>query len=91
MAQDTATRQAMDRIRDRLVIGANGLLRVNGHVVQVELQYIEHNAMYVATEIFKDLALLGIKVANYKFPEVYCAECGAEIAKLKTSKRKRRG
>ena len=87
-SQDKGTQQALDRIRDRLVIGSTGLVTVKGQVIQVDIGIIEHNAMYVATEIVKDLALLDIRVANYKFPEVLCAECGATLAKTKRSKRK---
>jgi len=87
-SQDKGTQQALDRIRDRLVIGSTGLVTVKGQVIQVDIGIIEHNAMYVAIEIVKDLALLDIRVANYKFPEVLCAECGATLAKTKRSKRK---
>jgi hypothetical protein len=87
--QDSQTQDVMDRIRDRLVTGASGLVAIGGHRVKVDLQYIEANAMYVSTEIMKDLALMDVKVANYKFPPVFCAECGAEIKKLPTRKRKK--
>jgi hypothetical protein len=45
--------------------------------------------MYVATEILKDLALFEIKVANYKFPDINCSNCGAEIEKTRPKKKRK--
>src|SRR5688572_33218248 len=59
--QDKQTREAMDRIRDRLVLGANGLIAVGGHRIKVDWEFIDANAMYVVTEIFKDLALMDVR------------------------------
>lgn len=85
--QDDKTQGVLDRIRDRLVISANGLVQVGGFRVKVDLQYIEANALYVATEILKDLAMMDVKVATYKFPPTFCAECGAEIKPRKRRKK----
>jgi hypothetical protein len=92
-AQDMKTQEVLERIRDNLVIGATGEIRVykagkrtESATVQVELKLIEDNALWMATEILKDLAMMDIKVAGYKFPDVYCAECGTKLHKPKKKK-----
>ena len=89
-AQDAKTRQVIDQIQNQLLIGATGTIRVwpdgvrgQSIAVKVEFEYVEFNALYVATEILKDLALMDVQVANYKFPAVYCTDCGERIPKKK--------
>jgi hypothetical protein len=85
--QDKATQEILDAIRDRLLIGANGLIRIQppnaqqGDVFAVEMgmKYIEQNALFLATEILKDFALFDIRVENYKFPRNRCADCGRKL------------
>jgi len=90
-AQDAKTKAVIDSIMDQLLLGASGTIRISlgkeTVAAKVDMEYVEFNAMYVATEILKDLALMDVKVANYKFPAVYCVECGD---KLLTKKKKRR-
>jgi hypothetical protein len=86
-AQDKATREVLDAIRDRLLMGANGLLRIQppnaqpGDVFAVEMgmEFLEQNALFMATEILKDFALFDIRVERYKFPKNRCADCGKKI------------
>lgn len=90
-AQDEKTRAVLNAIQDQLLVGASGTIRVyvggkDAIAVPVDMEYVEYNTLYVATEILKDLALLDVKVANYKFPDVFCVECGD---KLKKKKKKR--
>jgi hypothetical protein len=92
-AQDVQTRDVISRIQDRLMIGANGVIRVypdgkrqQSVLLNVGLEYIEMNALYVAVEILKDLALMDVRIANFEFPKTVCAECGVKI----TPPRKRR-
>lgn len=89
-AQPEKAQMALERIRDNLMLGATGAVRVypdgkkqQSVLCDVEMEYVEHNALWIATEILKDLAMMDIRVANYKFPEVYCAECGEKIQKPK--------
>jgi hypothetical protein len=89
-AQDAKTRQVIDSIQNQLLIGATGTIRVYPDGVtgpsvpmKVDFEYVEYNTLYVATEILKDLALMDVKIANYKFPQVYCTDCGEKIAKKK--------
>jgi hypothetical protein len=96
-AQDDETKEVLDRIRDRLRLAVTGYITVtinpphSGAVpVKVEQKYIDFNLMYVATEILKDLALFGIRVASYEFPETHCVTCGAEIAMTKPQKKRRK-
>jgi len=84
--QDADTRNAIDRIQDRLRVGATTEieLRVGGQSrkVQVEPKYLNFNILFLATEILKDMALMDIRVANYKFPPL-CADCGKKLEKKK--------
>lgn len=91
--QDEATQEVLSRMRDRLMLGANGLVQFRSKehppfTYQAELEYIEHNALYVAVEILKDMALMDVKIANYKFPPIRCVECEEEIAGTPRPKRK---
>jgi len=90
-AQDAKTRAVIDSMMDHLLLGASGTIKVSDGneiiPVQVDMEYVEFNALYVATEILKDLALMDVKVANYKFPDVYCVECGDQL--MRTKKRRR--
>lgn len=87
-AQDAKTKRVILSIQDQLKLGASGTVRVfpDGNTsvaVKVDFEYVDYNTLYVATEIMKDLALMDVKVANYTFPTVYCAECGEKIQKKK--------
>lgn len=78
-AQDGETRLALDAIVDRIVSTARGLiiLRVGAErrAIELEKQTINNNALYLATEIAKDLALNDIRLANYRFQKDVCAVC----------------
>jgi hypothetical protein len=86
-AQDTETREVISRIQRMLCVNATGVIRVwksgnkreQSTLVQVEMSYIEMNALYMAIEILKDLAMMDVRVANFKFPESFCAECGVKL------------
>ncbi len=96
-AQDAATQRTIERIRDRLRLGAQGWITVKlspphgGTIpVKVEQQYLDFNLLYVAVEILKDLAIVGVKIGTYKLPPMQCVSCGAEITKEREPKRRRR-
>jgi hypothetical protein len=102
-AQDKETQAVLDVIQERLLLGANGYVRISpqgakgeSYAVQVSLEDLKKNALFVATEILKDFALFDFKVANYEFPEVFCAACGMTLPKrnaqrkAKTPLKKRR-
>lgn len=85
-AQDRQTRAVIDRIVGTLQSYATGYINVQlqppeGVLVPVKLDntYLGYNLLYLAIEIVKDLAFLGVKVANFKFPKSYCARCGGEL------------
>jgi hypothetical protein len=86
-AQDEDTQEVIERIQRMLCVNANGVVRVyingnrrkGGIPVTVDMDYIEMNAFYMAMEILKDLAMMDVKVANFKFPESFCAECGVKL------------
>lgn len=87
--QDPATREVLDTIRDRLLMGANGLIRIQppgaeaGDVFAIEMgmEFIEQNALFLATEVLKDFSLFDIRVESYRFPKNRCADCGKKIKK----------
>lgn len=78
-AQDSFTKEVLDRVRDRLRIAATGVVQINGKPYKLEQQYIDFNLMFIATEILGDLALNNIQVANFNFHPAFCSECKKEI------------
>jgi hypothetical protein len=92
-AQDEKTKEAIRMIRDRISIMATGTIRVfpkgkqnPGVTVTISQEYVDQNLLYAATEIVKDLAFMDIRVENYEFPKVYCAECGDKLTPRKKKK-----
>jgi hypothetical protein len=92
-AQDKETKNAIDSIRDRLTSIATGTVRVfpdgkrNPSVTaQISTELVDANTLFIATEIIKDLAFMDIRIANYSFPTVYCAECGDKLTPKKKVK-----
>lgn len=89
-AQDAETRRVIDRIHGTLQTSATGYVNlvVNRAVypVKIEADYLGFNLLYLAVEIVKDLGIMGIRVANWKFAETLCASCGAEIIGNKRGK-----
>jgi len=89
-AQDTPTKNAIDSIRDRLATIASGTIRIfpdgkrnPGVVVEYDHELVDQNILYIATEIVKDLAYMDIRIENYEFPTVWCAECGDKLTPRK--------
>lgn len=98
--QDADTRAVIDRIVGTLQGSATGYINVQlqpptGAVIPVKIdnRYLGFNLLWLALEIAKDLAICGIRVANFEFPPSQCVKCGAEIIpERKTGKgRGRRG
>lgn len=92
-AQDERTKEVIRMIRDRLSVIATGTIRVfpqgrknAGVTVQISQELVDNNLLYMATEIVKDLAFMDIRVENYSFPKVYCAECGDKLNKVRKKK-----
>jgi hypothetical protein len=77
--QDAETRGIIDRIVVTLGQYATGALSIAGTEVQIDNEYLGYELLYLAVEITKDLAFLGIRVANFTFPQTLCAGCGAEL------------
>jgi hypothetical protein len=85
-AQDSETRRILDMVCDRLKTAGSGYIRIfpNGKrnpsvAIPINLEFQDKNILFIATEILKDLALFDVKVANYKFPKVYCVNCGDRL------------
>jgi hypothetical protein len=84
--QDAATQAVIDRMVETLRTYCTGYINVQlqpptGARVPVKLtnEYLGYNLLFLAVEIVKDLALLDIKVASFRFPKSMCAVCGAEL------------
>lgn len=84
--QDESTQKAIDNIVRRLRLAATGTINVRVNPprgatvpVKIEQQYVDFNLLFIATEIVKDLALCGIRIATYTFPPSFCVACGAEV------------
>lgn len=94
-AQDATTQEVIEAIRDRIVSYSagraafypNGKKGGVGVAVELEPEWVAANAFYMATQLLKDLATVDVRVANYKFPDLICVECGEPLK----PKRKRRG
>lgn len=84
-AQDRETKEAIDAMVERIISTARGLLMVKPKgakeavVVTVPTDTIQHNALYLATEIVKDLAMLDIRIANFRFDPKLCAVCNGPV------------
>lgn len=81
--QDDATKQVIDRMVATLQQYATGYItaKVNKTAVPVKIDhdYLGYNLLYLAVEIVKDLAFMDIRVADFEFPEQFCASCGIEL------------
>jgi hypothetical protein len=89
-AQDSLTKEVIDRIRDRLVLASTGIVSVNGRPVKLEQKYIDFNILFLACEIVSDLAILGIQVGNFKPSKMFCMECKKKILGVNKPKKARR-
>jgi hypothetical protein len=97
--QDDDTQEVITRIQKMLCVNANGIVRVwlkgdkrreASVTVTVDMDYVEMNAFYMAIEILKDLAMMDVRIANFKFPESFCAECGVKLNDRGKGKKKRK-
>lgn len=81
--QDEETQKVIDRIAATLQQYATGYItaKVNRTVVPVKIDndFLGYNLFFLAVEIAKDLAFMGVKVAEFEFPEQLCAQCGTEL------------
>lgn len=95
-AQDEDTKKAIDRIIGTLQVYATGSITVQLQppfgeyvTVRIDATYLGYNLLWLAIEICKDMALLGIRLAAFDFPQSMCAKCSAEIIPERRSKGKR--
>lgn len=81
--QDAKTKATIDRIVATLQASATGTVQLKvGRMmnpVKLSNEILGFNLLYLAVEIVKDLAFVGIKVANFKFDPKHCADCGSEL------------
>lgn len=96
-SQDNLTKEALDRIVDRLERVATGVINIGDKPVKIDREYINKNILFIATEILGDLALANIQVANFKFHPAWCSECkkplhfkkGGKVKKARKTKVKK--
>jgi hypothetical protein len=81
--QDEETQKVIDLIAATLRQYSNGhaKLKVSGRFefVPIPEEMLNQTLMYLAVEVVKDLAILGIRVANFEFPPNICVTCGVEV------------
>jgi hypothetical protein len=93
--QDDDTQDALDRVTALLCQTARRNLwvsvgkRGDRLISQIPEETIYHNMHYMAVEILKDLAVMDIKVANFKWTDRLCALCGNEIESKPRKKAKK--
>lgn len=94
--QDKETKAVIDRIVSTLQVYASGTISVQlspptgGFItVKIDNTYLGYNLLWLAMEIVKDLAILGIRVESFEFPPSMCAVCGADV--IPEKRRKSRG
>jgi hypothetical protein len=93
-AQDSQTKEVMERIRDRIVAYSTGVIRIapegyrgETRTIQVDTKYVDFNAMYISAGIMSDLALVNIRIQNFEFPPGICADCGSLLRPKKARKK----
>lgn len=83
--QDDKTKAALALIVKTLRTYSTGKIVVDGEELEIEPDVLAQNFRWLAVEIVKDLALLGIRVESFNFPEALCAICGTELSKRKVA------
>lgn len=83
-AQDAKTKTAINMIQSKLrqlVTDTIILTLENGGKAEAQItaEDLEQNVLWLAVEIVKDLAIVGVQVANFKFPTKSCAICGGDV------------
>jgi hypothetical protein len=83
-AQDEATRNVVGRIAKTLEeYAVNEVQASFGSVKAVTItlddEQVQQNCVWIAVEIVKDLGFLGVRVANFSFPESICTSCGGPV------------
>lgn len=90
--QDKDTKHSIDVMVDRIVSISRGVVSVKlkGEkervAISVPKEQIRQNALYLATEILKDLAMLDIRIAGFQFDAKFCADCGKPVGVKKKVK-----
>lgn len=81
--QDAETQAAIDIILGTLQTYATGYITPKiGETnvpIKVDNEYITMHLRWLAVEIAKDMALVGIRLGNFVFPKNLCAVCGSEV------------
>ena len=84
-AQSSRVKEVLDAMADRLLVGANGIIRIvpegskDAYAVEVGMADLRKNALFMVTEILKDFALFDFRVEDYDFPPQFCAACGVKL------------
>lgn len=83
--QDAKTKKAIDRIATTLRQHANGTVnvRLGGKLVPIEvgIELLGFNLLWLAVEVVKDMYAVGLRVAEFEWSPATCISCGAPIKK----------
>lgn len=81
--QDDKTKAAIDRVVGTLRERATGTITVNvggtQHTLKISDEMFGFNLFALAVDIVRDLAFIGLRVANFRFDPKRCASCGVEL------------
>lgn len=84
--QDKLTQEVIDRLVDRLQIATTGVININDKPYKLPQEYIDKNCKFLAVDILGDLALMGVRIASFKFHPDYCASCRKKFKTPATGK-----
>jgi len=88
--QDELTQEAIQAIADRMKISTTGVVQINDRPIKLPPETIEKNTFFLAVEIITNLALMGVRIANYQFNPRICGYCRRSIVKKAIKRQKRR-
>ena len=83
--QDDETRAAIDGIVETLRKSVTGRVnvKVGGKLVPIKVDDLTlgYGLLNLAVQVVSDLALTGLRLANFKFDPKVCAYCGTKIGR----------
>lgn len=78
-AQDDKTQKALQKLADEIEKQTTGSVKIGRKFVQAGTLLIQYSAFTLAIEIAKDLAVCGVRVANFVLPADLCFVCGDSV------------
>lgn len=82
-AQDAKTRTMIDKVQAVLRAKATGIVKFKigrkEHPLVVSAEAVNANLLWLAVEIVKDLAFVGLRAGGFKYDTAHCFNCGSEL------------